>query len=98
MEPRCELPRRIAAGNFSLCGVLMAYAPEPLARMLKKSMGWNFASDALGARIQREIVEGVLRKELRPVVGRVVEFEEIPAAVEAMANRETVGRTIVKLY
>jgi NADPH2:quinone reductase len=92
------VPRRIAAGNFSLCGVLMAYAPEPLARMLKKSMGWNFASDALGARIQREIVEGVLRKELRPVVGRVVEFEEIPAAVEAMANRETVGRTIVKLY
>jgi hypothetical protein len=40
----------------------------------------------------------VLRKELRAVVGRVVEFEEIPAAIEAMANRETVGRTIVKLY
>jgi hypothetical protein len=61
-------------------------------------MGWNFASDALGAEIQREIVEGVLRKELRPVVGRVVEFHEIPAAIEAMANRETLGRTIVRLY
>ena len=65
------VPRRIAVGNFSLCGVLLAYAPEALGRMLKKSMGWNFASDALGAQIQRDIVDGVLRKELRPVVGRM---------------------------
>jgi hypothetical protein len=27
----------------------------------------------------------------------VVEFEDIPAAIEAMANRETVGRTIAML-
>ena len=66
--------------------------------MMKKGMGWNFASDALGARITREIVELVLAKHVKPVIGRVVEFEELPAAIEAMANRETVGRTIVKLY
>jgi hypothetical protein len=32
------------------------------------------------------------------VVGKVVEFDDLPAAVVAMANRETVGRTIVKRY
>jgi hypothetical protein len=28
------------------------------------------------------------------VIGRVVDFEEIPAAVDAMARRDTVGRTV----
>ena len=31
------------------------------------------------------------------MVGRVVAFEDLPAAIEAMANRATVGRTIVKV-
>jgi len=35
---------------------------------------------------------------VKPVIGRVVAFEEIPAAIEAMANRQTVGRTIATLY
>jgi NADPH2:quinone reductase len=91
------VPRKVLMGNFKLCGVLLAYAQGDLARMLKKGMGWNFAPDALGARITREIVERVRAGELRPVVGRVVEFEELPGAIDAMAGRKTVGRTIVKL-
>jgi NADPH2:quinone reductase len=69
-----------------------------MAQMLKKSMGWNFAPHALGERITREIVELVLAKQIRPVIGRVVELEELPAAIDALARRQTVGRTIVKLY
>ena len=42
-----------------------------------------------------EIVDLVGRGAVRPVVGSVVPFDEIPAAVEALENRETVGRTIV---
>jgi NADPH2:quinone reductase len=60
-------------------------------------MGWNFASDELGARIMREVNELVLAQKIKPVVGKVVGFDEIPAAIEAMANRQTVGRTIVTL-
>jgi len=97
-DEKLIVPRRIATGNFKLCGVLLAYAPDGMAKMLKKGMGWNFVSDQLGAKITREIVELVLAKKVRPVIGRVVEFDEIPAAIEAMANRATVGRTIVKLY
>ena len=97
-DEKLIVPRRVAAGNFKLCGVLLAYVPDEMRRMLKKGMGWNFVSDRLGETIMQQVVELVLAKKVRPVVGRVVEFEEIPAAIEAMANRQTVGRTIAKLY
>jgi NADPH2:quinone reductase len=98
VDEKWIVPRRLAVGNFKLCGVLLAYAPPALAQMMKKSMGWNFASDALGARITKEIVAQVQAGKLRPVIGRVIELDELPAAIDAMANRRTVGRTIVKLY
>jgi len=77
--------------------VLLAYLPDAMGKMLKRGMGWSFASDQLGAQIMREIVALVLAKKVKPVIGRVVEFEDIPAAIEAMANRQTVGRTIAML-
>jgi NADPH:quinone reductase len=98
VDEKLVVPRRVALGNFKLCGVLLAYVPDELGRMLKKSMGWNFVSDRLGEKITQQVVDLVLAKRVKPVVGRVVEFEEIPAAIEAMANRQTVGRTIAKLY
>src|SRR5262245_62959782 len=98
VDEKLIVPRQISAGNFKLCGVLLAYAPLALAQMMKKATGWNFASDALGAKITREIAELVLAKQIRPVIGRVVEFAELPAAIEALANRETVGRRTVRRY
>jgi NADPH:quinone reductase len=92
------VPRRLMAGNLKLCGVLLAYAPEAATKMLKRGLGWNFVANPLGEKIMREVAAGVIAKKLKPVIGSVVEFEEIPAAIEAMANRESVGRTIVKLY
>jgi len=92
------VPRRLLAGNFKLCGVLFAYVSEGMAPLMKKGMGWNFVSDRLGEKMNREIIELVRSRKVRPVVGRVVPFEELPEAIEAMADRETVGRTIVKLW
>ena len=91
------VPRRVALGNFKLCGVLLAYQPPEVAEMVKTAMGWNFASNELGATIMREIVELVAAGTVKPVVGRTISFEEIPAAIEAMEHRETVGRTIALL-
>jgi NADPH2:quinone reductase len=96
-DERFVVPRRIALGNFKLCGVLLAYAQRDMADMVKSAMGWNFASDELGARIMREIVELVRAGAVRAVVGEVVAFGDLPAAVEALANRATVGRTIVRI-
>ena len=97
-DEKLIVPRRIAVGNFKLCGVLLAYVPDDTRKMLKSGMGWNFVSNRLGEKINRAIVELVLAKTVKPVIGSVVDFEAIPAAMEALANRQTLGRTIAKLY
>ena len=89
------VPRRVALGNLKLCGVLLAYAPPDMAQMVKTAMGWNFASSELGAQINREIVSLVEQGAVKPVIGAVVDFDALPAAMEAMANRQSTGRTIV---
>ena len=63
-----------------------------MAELVKDAMGWNFASGELGERIAGEIVDLVLAGAVKPVIGKVVGFDELPAAMEAMANRETIGR------
>ncbi len=98
VDEKFIVPRMLSAGNFKLCGVILSYAPPAVVQMMKKATGWNFASDELGAVIMREIVELVIAKQVKPVIGRVVPFEDLPAAITAMANRETVGRTIIQLY
>ena len=60
-------------------------------------MGWNFCPRDLGVEIMREIVELVLAKKVRPVIGQVVSFEEIPAALTRMRDRQTVGRTVARI-
>jgi NADPH2:quinone reductase len=97
-DAKLIVPRRVAVGNLKLCGVLLAYAQDEMAKMLKKGMGWNFAPARLGEEITRKVVKLVLEGKVKPVVGRVVGFEELPEAIEAMANRQTVGRVVVKLY
>ncbi len=89
------VPRRIALGNLKLCGVLLSYAQPDASEFLKTAMGWNFAPAALGERIMREIVDLVLAGHVKPVIGQVVDFDGTPAAMAAMAARETVGRIII---
>jgi NADPH:quinone reductase and related Zn-dependent oxidoreductases len=91
------VPRRVALGNFKLCGVLLAYADPDMSHLVKTAMGWNFASGELGARIMGEIVDLVTAGKVHAVVGETVGFDAIPAAIDAMARRATVGRTIVML-
>jgi NADPH2:quinone reductase len=89
------VPRRVALGNLKLCGVLLAYQTSDVADFLKSAMGWNFAPAQLGERITREINSMVTEGRITPVVGQVVEFDDMPAAVDDMANRRTIGRTVV---
>jgi NADPH2:quinone reductase len=91
------VPRRIALGNFKLCGVLLAYAQPAMSEMLKTAMGWNFASDRLGEQIMREIVDLAISHQIRAVVGQTIAFDDIPVAIEAMESRKTIGRAVVLL-
>ena len=91
------VPRQILMGNVRLCGVTLAYADDGLRSMVKAAMGWNLASGRQGAAIMREIVDLVERGAVRPVVGDVVRFEDLPAAITAMAKRRTTGRVVALL-
>lgn len=91
------VPRRIALGNCKLCGVLLAYADDAMAAGLKQNMGWNFATRAIGQRIQDDIIAGVRAGDLRAVIGSTVSFAELPAAIDAMARRRTTGRVVALL-
>jgi len=97
-DEKSIVPRRIAMGNFKLCGVLLSYADADRQKMMKGMLGWNLPLNTLGEQITRNVAEMVKAKRVRAVVGKVVEFEDVPAAIESMGNRETVGRTIVKLW
>ncbi len=97
-DEKSIVPRSIAMGNLKLCGVLLSYADAEFGAAVKQAMGWNFPSRELGAEIMERIIGLVREQRVRAVVGRVVDFEDVPAAFEAMANRETVGRTIVRLW
>jgi NADPH2:quinone reductase len=91
------VPRRVMLGNLKLCGVMLAYVQPAMSEMLKTAMGWNFAPEQLGTQIMGEIVELVLARKIKPVIGQTTTFEDVPLAIDAMANRQTVGRTIVTL-
>jgi len=97
-DEKLIVPRRVAMGNFKLCGVLLAYQPAEVLPAIKGAMGANFASAALGASINSQIVDLVTAGSVRAVVGSVIDFGEIPAALTAMANRETVGRVVARLW
>ncbi len=89
------VPRRIALGNMKLCGVLLSYADDDRAGLVKTALGWNLPPARLGAQIMTDVIRLVRDGAVRPVVGKVVGFDEIPAAIEAMADRRTTGRTVV---
>ena len=91
------VPRRLSTGNFKLCGVLLAYGDENFLPAMKEAMGWNFCPDRLGEQIMSDIVSLVLEGKLEPIIGEVVDFANLPAALERMRDRGTIGRTIVTL-
>jgi NADPH2:quinone reductase len=89
------VPRRLMLANFHLSGVLMAYGNEETTEMIKTAMGWNFVPSTLGSSIMQEVVALVEQGRVRAAVGEVVEFDDLPAALERMEQRETIGRTVV---
>lgn len=96
-DEKLIVPRRVSVGNFKLCGVLMAYANDSVTPMLKRAMGWNFCSDSLGEKIMAGIVDLVREKKLKPVIGETVGFQDLPAALARMRDRETTGRIVALL-
>ena len=89
------VPRRQATANVALHGVLLAYATDDVRAFVKEAMGWNFVPGERGTAIMAAIVELAEAGVLRPLVGQVAGFDAIPQALVDLAERRTVGRTVV---
>ncbi len=85
------LPRPILFGNFSVGGVLMTYG-DP-ARYA--GLGLNVVPRERGEAIHEALLRLHAEGAIRPVVGRRAGFAELPAELERMERRETMGRTIL---
>ena len=88
-------PRAMAYGNFSLCGVCLVYVLDPLGT--RRTLGFNWPSRSEGQAAHAKILELIRTGAITPFVGRELTFAEIPAALEAMERRETVGRLVALL-
>ena len=89
------IPRPILFGNFSLVGVCLAYVDDPLA--VKRAAGSNLASRTVGEELHAQILELITQGAVRPLVGLDVPFAELPMALDAMEQRQTVGRIVVRV-
>jgi NADPH:quinone reductase len=88
-------PQPAIYGNFSLCGVCLAYTSDPLATRL--TTGLNWPSRAEGLEAHRRILDLLRSGRVRTVVTSEIPFGELPEAMERQERRETVGRTVVRL-
>ena len=85
-------PRAVCYGNFSLVGACHVYVDDALE--FRALTGLNFTSKSEGRRIHAEILKLHEEGRIRPVIGRELDFADIPGALEAMARRETTGRLV----
>ncbi len=95
LEDEGLVPRPVLFGNFSLVGVCHAYVDDPV--VFKRMTGFNFPSHHDGEQLHNELLALLAAGKVRAVVGQEVQFDELPAALEAMEERRTIGRTVVRV-
>lgn len=88
-------PRAICKGNFDVVGALMSWrsSPDPARRQA----GFNSFSRAVGQQIHDDLLRLLAEGRIRPIVGRVVPFAQLPAALEDLESRRTIGKTVVQI-
>ena len=87
--------RQLCFGSVSVCGVMLAYTSDPIAA--RAFSGFNITPRAVGEALHDELLRLLDEGAIRPVVGREVDFADLPAALDAMEDRATVGRVVVHL-
>jgi NADPH2:quinone reductase len=81
-------------GNFDLVGICFSFVDDP---RLTRSFGMNFMTVSDGHRIWGNILQMTKSEQIRPVVGREIEFNDVPGMLEAIERRESMGRTVVRV-
>jgi NADPH:quinone reductase len=86
-------PRRLCFGQYSVNGVLLSYTSDPLAA--RRATGFNITPRDVGNAVHAHLLELLHASAIRPIVGREVDFADLPAALDAMEDRSTFGRVVV---
>jgi NADPH2:quinone reductase len=80
-------------GNFDVVGVCFALVDSPRTT---RPFGMNFLSTGQGVDIWNHVLHLTRSGAIRPVIGRQIDFAEVPTALERLEGRETTGRTVVR--
>lgn len=86
-------PRQFCFGQFSVGGVLLSYRDDALG--VRKAVGFNVTPRSVGDAVETHLDELLARGAIKPVVSRTVGYRELPAALDAMEARQTIGRVVV---
>jgi NADPH:quinone reductase len=89
------VPRPLLFAQADVVGVLLSYTSHP--EQARAATGFNITPRAVGDEVHTRLIELLDAGSIHPVIGDRVPFEELPKALDAMENRETVGRVIVDL-
>ena len=86
--------RRVAMGNFSVLGVMLAYTEMPIEL---RRFGINSFGPETGAEVHAALLQLVAAGSIRPVVGRRISMAQVATALDDHEHRRTSGRTVVSL-
>jgi NADPH2:quinone reductase len=86
-------PRTLCFGNLSVGGVMLSYTAD--ARRTRALSGFNVWPRTVGDAIQEQLLDLLTRGAIRPLVGDVVGFGDLPSALDRMEARETIGRVVI---
>jgi len=81
-------------GNISVVGVILSYQ-DPAT--VPRGVGYNPTPREVGERVNDALVELLQAGRVRPLVSKVVPFEDVPSALEAMSDRATMGRVVIQI-
>ena len=86
--------RKVSIGNFSVVGVILAYADVPIEM---RRFGLNPFPPETGPRVHDRLRSLVTAGKVRPVSGRRISMDEVAGALEDHDQRRTTGRTVVEI-
>jgi NADPH2:quinone reductase len=88
-------PQPVVMGNFFLGGVLLTYSNDP--KRIRSMLGFNAVPREVGEQIHQALTGLFEKGAIKPPVSGVVEFQDLPEAMQAKEARQTLGRVVVRL-